>query len=82
MKTYATIRAAKKTDVSKFFYKEMYTCIDLRIIGLTFENLGHPIPEILRRVDPESPAALVVEEFSFCANLVLIPSEYCNYLGD
>lgn len=80
--TYSTIRAVKKTAVSIFIYEEMYTCMDLCIIGLRFDNLGHPIPEILRWVDPESPAALVLEEFSFCANLLIIPGEYCNRLGD
>lgn len=58
----------------------MYTCIDFVIIGLGFDKRGLPIPEVLRRVDPESPAALVLKEFDVCENLLIMPGENCNYL--
>lgn len=76
--TSSLFRAVRESTMSKFLYLYTYECLEIRAIGFKYDNMGHPVPEIQRWVDPESPAALVLEEFNFCANLTIIPGEDCN----
>jgi hypothetical protein len=78
--TQPTLVAARPSLSQHFSPKEMYTCTHLRTIGLEFDDMGCPIPRVLRWVDPESPAALVLEEFSFCADLIILLGDDCDRL--
>lgn len=79
--TQLTLVAARPSLSQHFIPKEMYTCIHLRTIGLEFDDMGCPIPKVLRWVDPKNPAALVLEEFSFCVDLIILLGDDCNRLG-
>jgi hypothetical protein len=78
--TYPTIRAARESPMLFFSHWEVYTCVELCAIRLEFDNAGYPISKTPRWADPESLAALVLEEFGLCANLIIIPGDNCDHL--
>lgn len=77
-----TVQAAGNGRHSIFSVSEYYTCMETRAAEFEFDDTGNPIPKISRWMDPESTAALVLKEFKFCQDLIIVPGDDCRRLRE